>query len=221
MLEYDDLATVPAGQSAESLLDVRTFDSTIIARHTQTDMTPYTGNAILVRETVAQKLSLVNQAAKARGLRLCIVYGYRHPDIQRQYYDQRLRMLRKAHPYITESALIRITHAFTAVPSVAGHPAGAAVDLTLVSQAGQSLQMGTRISDFSNPVKIPTFSTQVSKGARANRILLHDLLVDEGFAPFYGEWWHFSFGDREWAVFYNQSARYDEVDVRIKGDNLL
>lgn len=41
------------------------------------------------------------------------------------------------------------------------------------------------------------------------RSLLHDLMVAEDFAPFYGEWWHFSYGDREWAAFYNvEKAMY-------------
>lgn len=35
------------------------------------------------------------------------------------------------------------------------------------------------------------------------RGMLHDVMLMEGFAPFYGEWWHFSYGDREWAVFYD------------------
>ena len=30
-------------------------------------------------------------------------------------------------------------------------------------------------------------------------------MVAEGFAPFDGEWWHFSYGDREWAAFYGLS----------------
>jgi D-alanyl-D-alanine dipeptidase len=31
-------------------------------------------------------------------------------------------------------------------------------------------------------------------------------MVAAGFAPFYGEWWHFSYGDREWAAVYGEPA---------------
>ena len=41
---------------------------------------------------------------------------------------------------------------------------------------------------------------------RSNRGLLQDAMVAAGFAPFYGEWWHFSYGDREWAAFYYRPA---------------
>ena len=41
-------------------------------------------------------------------------------------------------------------------------------------------------------------------------------MVSEGFAPFYGEWWHFSYGDREWAAFYEKEALYDIIDFTIK-----
>lgn len=34
---------------------------------------------------------------------------------------------------------------------------------------------------------------------KENRFLLQDLMLLVGFAPYYGEWWHFSYGDREWA----------------------
>lgn len=29
--------------------------------------------------------------------------------------------------------------------------------------------------------------------------------LEENFAPYYGEWCHFSYGDREWAAFYGQA----------------
>ena len=49
-----------------------------------------------------------------------------------------------------------------------------------------------------------------------NRKMLHDLMVEEGFAPFYGEWWHFSYGDREWAAFYDKETLYAPIDFRTK-----
>lgn len=31
-------------------------------------------------------------------------------------------------------------------------------------------------------------------------------MVEAGFAAFSGEWWHFSYGDREWAAIWNKAA---------------
>ncbi len=33
--------------------------------------------------------------------------------------------------------------------------------------------------------------------------LLRRAMAQAGFAPFNGEWWHFSYGDREWAAVWN------------------
>ena len=87
---------------------------------------------------------------------------------------------------------------------MAGHPTGGAVDLTLAIN-GREIPMGGKIADFSQPELLPTFSSLVTSEQAYWRLLLHDAMVAEGFAPFYGEWWHYSFGDREWAAFYGQS----------------
>jgi D-alanyl-D-alanine dipeptidase len=39
-------------------------------------------------------------------------------------------------------------------------------------------------------------------------------MTSVGFAPFDGEWWHFSYGDREWAYFYKKkNALYGQIKV--------
>jgi zinc D-Ala-D-Ala dipeptidase len=66
--------------------------------------------------------------------------------------------------------------------------------------------MGCGLGDFDDLALIPTFAPGLTDDQRANRALLHDAMVAAGFAPFYGEWWHFSYGDREWAAFYERPA---------------
>jgi D-alanyl-D-alanine dipeptidase len=61
---------------------------------------------------------------------------------------------------------------------------------------------------------IPTFSPLVSEEARRLRMTLREAMMSGGFAPFDGEWWHFSYGDREWAKYYGAAtARYDVAVV--------
>ena len=46
-----------------------------------------------------------------------------------------------------------------------------------------------------------------------NRMLLRAVMMSAGFAPFVGEWWHFSYGDKEWAKYVgNEVAPYDQLD---------
>ena len=59
--------------------------------------------------------------------------------------------------------------------------------------------------DFNNP-NIQVFSKNISKIAKNNRMLLRELMLKNEFAPFDGEWWHFSYGDKEWAYYYQKKA---------------
>lgn len=214
ILTYDEMASAEQGASQEPLVDVRKYDPSIVSEHEQSDMQAYTGESILVRNTVAKKLAEVNkQLRNANNLRLRIVYGFRHPKVQEKYFRERKEVLRRENPSISEHDLIRLVHDFVAVPDVAGHPMGAAVDLTLVDDSNNPVDMGNAISDYSDPDIIKTFAEVTSEQASYRKIL-HDAMTAQGFAPFYGEWWHFSYGDREWAAFYGKKkAIYGPINT--------
>ena len=214
ILTYDEMASVKPGNSQEPLVSVCKYDSSIIAEHEQSDMQAYTGESILVRNTVAKKLAEVNkQLRNANNLRLRIVYGFRHPKVQEKYFRERKAALQRDNPEMPEYKLIRLVHDFIAVPDVAGHPMGAAVDLTIVDRDNNPVDMGNKISDYSNPDIIKTFA-KVTPEQASYRKVLHDAMIAQGFAPFYGEWWHFSYGDREWAAFYGKKAAiYGTINI--------
>lgn len=213
IITYQELTTITSANIQEQLIDVRTYAPTIIARYAKQDMLPYTGETIVVRTTVAQKLAEVNRSLAPKNMRLKIVYGYRHPDVQQAYFYRQRAVLQQTKPHLSDTELDAVTHMFVAVPTVAGHPTGGAVDLTLVDASGKEVDMGTDIADFTDP-RIPTFSPGLSTRQRSNRRILCDAMAAQDFAPFYGEWWHFSYGDREWAVLYNQTeALYGPINV--------
>jgi D-alanyl-D-alanine dipeptidase len=86
----------------------------------------------------------------------------------------------------------------------------------------KELDMGTSIADFSQGKKIWTFFPSISSETRENRWLLRRLLMREGFAPFDGEWWHFSYGDREWAKYYDKKeAIYDSIKLKLDDHSSL
>jgi D-alanyl-D-alanine dipeptidase len=158
--------------------------------------------SVLIRESVLHKLQMIQKQLEPN-LELLVVEGYRPLAYQEQYYLKELYAQLKAHPTLTFHSLLEKTHQFVALPSVSGHPSGGAIDLTLTYQ-GKEVDMGGKIADFKSPELLPTYSPLITKDQLKWRMLLHDLMIKEGFAPFYGEWWHFSYGDPEWAVFYNQ-----------------
>lgn len=214
ILGYDDVAKYAAGNSSEPLVDVTTYDATITTEYIKKDMIEITGDSIYVRDAIARKLAKVESLLRDRGYRLKVVYGYRHPKVQQRYFDQRKAAIITQRSDMKGDELDRYTHNFVAVPDIAGHPAGAAVDLTIINADGSYVDMGTGIADYSSEEKIRTYASGLSSEQLLNRQLLHDLMVGEGFAPFYGEWWHFSYGDREWAAFYNKKALYGAVDFQ-------
>lgn len=213
IVTYNDLKDIPSGENGESLVCPNELSTGIVCQYQQTDMLAFVGENIFVRKSLANRLRKANRQLRKNypTYSLKVVYGYRHPTIQEKYFAALKENLGKRYPSKAEEELLALTHNFVAVPTVAGHSVGGAVDITIES-GGQEIDMGTTIADFRNPDRIKTFSKKISSVQRANRRLLHDVMVKNGFAPFYGEWWHFSYGDKEWAYFYNKKrSLYSEI----------
>ena len=206
ILTYSEVAKVPLGENHEPLVNVTKYSKNIIAQYEKNDMVPIVGNAIFVRDSLARKLAQITEALqKKEGYVLKVVYGYRHPRIQERYFQEQRAKLALSHASLSSNDLDALVHNFVAVPAVAGHPTGGAIDVTLMKTSGELVDMGTRIADYADPEKIKTFSKNITSDAAHRRMVLRDAMLAAGFAPFYGEWWHFSYGDREWACFYGKS----------------
>lgn len=210
MLDYNDYADIPVFENGERLVPI-TPGRNLAATQYRTEMLPYTGEQIYVRTFVASKLSqaATNLARKDPSLSLEVCYGYRPPSVQQANFDKQKMTLENQYE---GRELLAMTHRAVAVPEVAGHPAGAAVDIRIVKD-DEPLDFGTDIWDFSNDSY--TFSPFISEEAARNRKLLRSAMLGVGFAPFDGEWWHFSYGDKEWAKYYNQPiAYYGQLEFR-------
>jgi D-alanyl-D-alanine dipeptidase len=78
-------------------------------------------------------------------------------------------------------------------------------------RGGEPVDCGTPLWSF-EPDSY-TFSPYISRQARDNRLLLRAAMTNAGFTPFDGEWWHFSYGDKEWAAYSGQpTAKYEQVE---------
>lgn len=188
------LSQVKVKENGESLV---ALPKKLIYEPINHDMLPFTGEDVFVRQSVRDKILAADRHLKEKdqNLSLRVAYGYRHPSIQRAYFEAMKEKL------ATED--LEKIHQLIAEPSVAGHPTGGAIDATCFYKE-KEVDMGGKLYDFDHADKIPTFSPVVTKEQMANRMLLHDALVAEKFAPFYGEWWHFCYGDKEWAVLYKE-----------------
>lgn len=83
-----------------------------------------------------------------------------------------------------------------------GHSRGSTIDLTIIDLESQKeLNMGSSFDFFGKVswVNAPTISPQ----ARANRMLLHDVMVRYGFKSYPQEWWHFTLKNEPYLKFFD------------------
>ncbi|WP_414834057.1 M15 family metallopeptidase [Afifella sp. YEN Y35] len=210
-LTYEELAAVPVEDNGEAMVAIGDgFSGKVFI--TDRRMTAYTGENIYVRSGLVPMLERAQQELKSilPGCSLEVVYGYRHLDIQNAKFEAHKERLLKEDPTLSGTALKEAVHRFSAVPEVAGHPTGGAVDVRIKDSSDEKLPMGTEVAEYA--MDTYTFSPFIAKEAWRNRQLLRCCMLRAGFAPFDGEWWHFSFGDREWAKYYNQpKAIYSQL----------
>jgi len=214
MLRYIDLASVSVIPKAEDMVPISETPNLLVAP-IDPNMAEFTGNKIYVRDSVARMLGQASLllAESDPDLRLQVVYGYRVLSIQTALFKSFCKNLSSQYD---GTELLEAAHRLVAAPTVAGHPTGGAIDLQII-KAGSPLMFGTKIWDFT--LDSYTFTPFIDEGSRFNRQLLRRCMLEAGFAPFDGEWWHFSYGDREWARYYNKpAAMYEQIEFRAKAN---
>ncbi|WP_317447004.1 M15 family metallopeptidase [Streptomyces collinus] len=191
------VAAVPVADRGEPLVDVRLQESLAVDSRRADD----TGAFAHLREGVLTRL-LLAQRSLPDGIRLLFVEGYRPPALQRHYFERYAGELRAARPDWSPARVRAAASRYVSPPEIAPHSAGAAVDLTLVGADGRELDMGTRVnaSPEESDGACYTDAAGLSPRARANRRTLGAALTAAGLVNYPTEWWHWSYGDRYWAL---------------------
>lgn len=172
------------------------------------------GAARLVRRPVLDRL-LDAAAALPKDLRLVLNEGYRPPRLQRHYFERYAERLRLAHPGHTDAAIHRLASRFVSPPEVAPHTAGAAVDVLLTSPEGVELDLGCPIdaSPEDSAGRCYTDHPDVTGEPLLLRRELVRAMSLAGLVNYPTEWWHWSYGDRYWALATGRpTALYDAVE---------
>jgi D-alanyl-D-alanine dipeptidase len=191
------VAAVPVQECGESLIDIRTGVPLLVDSRKQDDSDAY----FYLRAGVLERL-LQAQTQLPAGLRFLVVEGYRSPGLQRRYFENYAARLRAEQPGWTGELIRSAASRFVSPPEIAPHSAGAAVDLTLADADGRELDLGTRMN--ATPEESAgacyTDAAGISAQAHTHREILARALTAEGFVNYPTEWWHWSFGDRYWAL---------------------
>ncbi|MEU8355156.1 M15 family metallopeptidase [Nonomuraea sp. NPDC048882] len=201
------VTSIPVRECGEPLADVRgrlRVDSRLADEQ---------GAYAHLREGVLRRLEQA-QGLLPDGYHLLVVEGYRPVATQRRIFDEYRATLTGLTPEESYVAASR----YVSPVEVAPHTAGAAVDLTLCSPDGTEYDMGTQVND--NPEQSDgacyTAAPGISDDARAHRKLLAAALEPAGLVNYPTEWWHWSYGDRYWAMSTQaEHARYGPVEFTV------
>ncbi|MER5183837.1 M15 family metallopeptidase [Streptomyces sp. NPDC002896] len=197
------VAAIPVDDCGESLVDVRTHGALLVDDRKQDPA----GAFAYLRQGVLDRL-VDAQSLLPDGLRLLLVEGYRPPALQRQYFEEYAAELSGSNPDWTPARIREAASRYVSPPQIAPHSAGAAVDVTLVDADRLELDMGTRMnaSPEESSGACYTAADSISPLARANRNTLGSALSAAGLVNYPTEWWHWSYGDRYWALATGQRA---------------
>ncbi len=152
----------------------------------------YINRIVIVSKPTALALKKVQEKLVQFNLSLKVFDAYR----PQQAVDHFVRwakelsdtlMKQQYYPKVPKNKLFKLGY----IAAKSGHTRGSTVDLTIVDLAtGKELDMGSPYDYFStasHPLQNKLASIQ-----RANRLLLRNLMLSNGFKPYENEWWHFT-----------------------------
>lgn len=170
--------STPADPAAEALVELNRIDPRIVVDLRYATSNNFTGEILypmarcFLRETVARRLSRVQDRLAQMGLGLKIYDGYRPLSVQKMMWT-----LVPDPRYVADPA------------KGSRHNRGAAVDVTLVDDKGRELEMPTGYDDFTESAHRDYAGG--SEESRRNREQLAKAMATEGFEGLATEWWHF------------------------------
>lgn len=185
------LNRIPERDNGEPLVDLREFAP--CAKLARPQVIPY------VRKTVAE---MVGRAARnvPEGTTLGIVEGWRPIQRQQRIYDFMWESAVEAFPHRDRAALRRTVCRWVAPTdqkAPPGHCTGAAVDVHLLDEEGETIDVW---SPHDRHEAARTHVLGLDERAMFYRRALYEAMTREGFSNCRDEWWHYSYGDAGWAV---------------------
>ncbi|MGW3601264.1 M15 family metallopeptidase [Micromonospora sp. NPDC005161] len=211
LLSDPRVAAVPSADDGDPLVDLRELPELRLDRRAADPSGAYAR----LRAGVADRL-LAAQRALPVGVRLLVIEGYRPYQAQLVIFTGYRDELHRRHPDWSPERLHRETTKFVSPVEVAPHSTGGAVDLTLCTDDGVELDLGTAVDATPEDSADACFTDAptIDGAARRHRQIMVDALGGAGLVNYPTEWWHWSYGDRYWAVTTRAPrTRYEPVDL--------
>ena len=151
----------------------------------------HSNTAILTNES-ASALSNAQDDFNKLGYSLILYDAYR-PQRAVDFFVQWSKNLddtinkRIYYPNIKKSELFKLGY----IAYKSGHSRGSTVDVSLVElSTNKELDMGTIFDYFG--IESHTFSDDITEKQKSNRLILYEIMSQNGFKNYPKEWWHFT-----------------------------
>jgi D-alanyl-D-alanine dipeptidase len=167
-----------------------------------------------IRKSIYERMRKAQESLPP-GYRFMIYEAYRPLARQKKLWDMATQMLREKYPDMPDAELRDLTETFVADPFNgigSGHQACCAIDVSLCDAEGNECDMGTACQEMNE--RSHTACQTISPEAIRNRALLVSALEGAGLINYPAEWWHFSYGDHQWAHLVGKTeAFYGPLDI--------
>jgi D-alanyl-D-alanine dipeptidase len=159
------------------------------------------------------RMSVLNLLTKASTdlpseYKILVSTAFRPYEMQKRMWRKRLLQMAVLHPItmiLNNRAWKKEAGRYTAPPGGSSHQCGAALDVTLLYK-NSKVDMGSTQNDIG--IKVHTFNKEINIEQKANREMLYKIMTEAGFANYPLEWWHYSYGDRMWAAYTEESEAF-------------
>ena len=152
----------------------------------------YQKATIIVSKPTAIALKRVQKELLKFNLSLKVFDAYR-PQQAVNHFVRWARVLndtlmkKQYYPEVPKNQLFKLGY----IASKSGHTRGSTVDLTIIDLATEKeLDMGSPYDFFGD--KSHVHHKNITAKQKANRLLLRNLMLTNGFNPYQSEWWHFT-----------------------------
>lgn len=167
---------------------------------------------ILLRKNVALKVyRIANKLPEDVYLKVYSTYRSRITvyNTWKEVVDE----ISKENPTMGRAEILKLANFKASNPkSLGGHETGGAIDVALCDKNGNEFDYGTKYHEKSPANK--TKSRHILKEHKENRQRLLKVMKSQGFVNYPYEWWHFSYGDANWAAYRGKrfGAIYDAAE---------
>jgi len=168
----------------------------------------YLKNTVIVTKATAEALHNIQQQLATLHLGLKIYDAYR-PQQAVDHFVRWAKVLKDTlmkheyYPEVPKTSLFELGY----IAAKSGHTRGSTVDLTLINtNTNEELDMGSPY-DFFGAASHPFYknSTELQK---KNRLFLRKIMLENDFAPYDSEWWHFTLKNEPFPkTYFNFSIR--------------